>query len=133
MTFPSTHVSVDIACPPAEVYAFTAKPENLSRWAAGLSNNVLTKNGELWETDSPMGKVKIKFSPPNEFGVMDHEVILPSGEINYNPFRVFKNGDRSEVLFTVYRLPRMSDNEYESDVHAVMTDLLKLKSILEAN
>lgn len=125
------HISVSINRSPEDVYAFASSPENLPKWAAGLSNNVLKKVGDYWETDSPMGKVKIKFTPPNEFFVMDHDVILPNGEINHNPFRVLKNGEGSEVIFTVYRLPRMSDNDYQHDIQQVTQDLNKLKSILE--
>jgi hypothetical protein len=131
MTFPATQISISINRSPTDVYAFTSKPENLPMWAAGLSNNVIIKVGDLWETDSPMGKVKINFAPPNEFGVMDHDVILPNGEVNHNPFRVFKNDKGSEILFTIYRLPRMTDLEYHRDVQMVESDLKKLKAILE--
>ena len=131
MLFPSTQVSVSINRSPEAVYAFTARPENLPMWASGLSKNVITKKGDFWETDSPMGLVKIKYTPLNEFGVMDHDVILPNGEINHNPFRVMKNGKGSEVVFTVYQVPRLSEEEYKRDIQTVKTDLQKLKSILE--
>jgi len=62
---------------------------------------------------------------------MDHDVILPNGEINYNPFRAMKNVKRSEVILTVYHVSRMSEEEYKSDIQVVKTDLNKLKSNLE--
>jgi hypothetical protein len=35
----SRHVSRVISAPPAAVYAFAANPDNLPRWAAGLSGS----------------------------------------------------------------------------------------------
>lgn len=78
-----------------------------------------------------MGVVKIKFSEKNHFGVVDHDVILPSGEVNHNPLRVVKNGEGSEVIFTLYRLPRMSDEDFERDARMVEGDILRLREVLE--
>ena len=36
--------------------------------------------------------VTVEFAPPNEFGVLDHVVRLPSGEAVYNPLRVIPAG-----------------------------------------
>src|SRR5690606_17240521 len=101
------------------------------KWASGLSQSTLEREGEYWITDSPMGKVKVKFCEKNKLGVLDHDVILPSGEINHNPLRVVANGDGSEVIFTLYRLPRMSDEDFLRDLNFVQDDLKKLKSIIE--
>lgn len=85
----------------------------------------------MWVAHSPMGHVKIRFSPANEYGVMDHDVILPSGEINHNSLRVVANGTGSEVIFTLYRLPRMSNADYVQDAAMIKSDLAALKSLLE--
>lgn len=131
MTYQAKQISVSIACKPSEVYEFISNPENLPRWAEGLSQSKLEKEGEYWVTDSPMGKVKVKFCDKNKFGVVDHDVVLPSGEVNYNPLRVVANADGSEVIFTLYRFPRMSDEDFMRDSSFVENDLKKLKLILE--
>jgi hypothetical protein len=64
--------------------------------------------------------------------VLDHDVTLPSGETVHNPMRVLANGDGSEVVFTLYRRPAVSDAEYEADAAAVAADLERLKALLEA-
>ena len=72
--------------------------------------------------DSPMGEVTVEFAPPNEVGVLDHVVRLPSGEAVYNPLRVIPGGvgeARCEVLFTVRRGAGMTDAEFEADAAAV--------------
>ena len=67
----------------------------------------------------------------NDYGVLDHDVTLPSGEIIYNPMRVTKDGSGSEVVFTLRRLPGMSDEDFERDAKAVAADLARLKQVLE--
>jgi len=130
MTHPVQYVSVAIARPPAEVYAFAASPENLPQWAAGLSGSIKRIGGE-WVAGSPMGKVKIKFAERNAFGVLDHQVTLESGATVYNPMRVQPNGTGSEVVFTLYRLPEVTAQQFQEDAGRVRQDLDRLKAILE--
>jgi hypothetical protein len=75
--------------------------------------------------------VVVEFAPRNDFGVLDHWVTLPSGEINYNPVRVIADGDGSEVLFTVRRRAGMTDDDLARDAGTVQTDLDTLKKLLE--
>jgi len=132
-TFPAVrHVSVSVLRPPAEVYEFAANPENLPRWAKGLSGSIQEVNGE-WVADSPMGKVRVRFERRNELGVLDHDVVLESGESVRNPMRVVANGDGSEVVFTLYRRPGMTDEAFVADAKAVEDDLRALKRLLEAH
>lgn len=131
MTFPAKHISVSINTSAQQVYAFVANPENLPRWASGLSDSIRKVDDE-WVADSPMGEVKVKFADRNPFGVLDHHVTLPSGFKAYNPMRVFPNGEGSELVFTLYRLPETTDEEFTEDMHAIERDLRALKVILEA-
>lgn len=131
MTFDSRHVSVSINRPADRVYEFASDPENLPTWAAGLSGSIAFVDGE-WIAESPMGRIKVKIADRNAFGVLDHDVTLPSGETNYNPMRVVPNDDGSEVIFTVYRRPDVTDQMFSDDVNAVTRDLRQLKRLLEA-
>jgi hypothetical protein len=56
-----------------------------------------------------MGRVGFAFAPRNEFGVLDHEVTLPSGEVFYNPMRVVPDGEACEVVFTLRQQQGMTD------------------------
>lgn len=131
-TFQSKQISISINCPVETVYAFASNPFNLSKWAAGLSRSEIQKVGDVWVADSPMGRVKVRFSEPNAFGVLDHDVTLPNGITVYNPLRAIKNGNGSEVIFTLYRQPEMSEEEFQRDASMVQRDLEKLKEILES-
>jgi uncharacterized protein YndB with AHSA1/START domain len=124
------HLTVTIARPPDEVYRFVADPANLPRWASGLGGSIEQVGGE-WIAASPMGKVKVRFAPPNELGVLDHDVVLESGATFHNPLRVVPNGDGSEVTFTLFRWPGTSDAEHAADAAAVERDLRALRDLLE--
>jgi hypothetical protein len=125
------HVSVSIARPLDEVYAFVSNPENLPRWATGLAGTIRNVDGE-WVADAPMGKVKIRFVPQNAFGVLDHDVTLASGAMVHVPMRVIPNGTGSEVVFTLVREPGVSDEKFAEDARWVEKDLNALKGQLEA-
>jgi hypothetical protein len=131
MTYSPQHISVSIECPASEVYAFAANGANLPRWASGLSGGSITSAGNDWIADSPMGKIRIRFAERNGFGVLDHDVTLPSGETVYNPMRVFANGDGCEVVFTLYQRPGMSSEAVAEDAATVRRDLETLKALLE--
>jgi hypothetical protein len=45
--------------------------------------------------------------------------------------RVFSNNDGSELVFTLYRRPDVSDQESAEDAKSVEKDLAKLKTLLE--
>lgn len=127
----SQHIGIGIDRPAAEVYDFAADPLNLPRWAAGLAGSTVERDGEQWFTESPMGRVTFTFAPRNDFGVLDHDVTLPSGETVYNPLRVISDGDGCEVVFTLRQRPEMTDEDFERDADAVAKDLATLKSQIE--
>jgi hypothetical protein len=128
----SRHVSIGIDRPVTEVYDIAADPLNLPEWAAGLAGTRVEYDGEQWFTESPMGRVTFTFAPRNDFGVLDHDVTLPSGETVYNPLRVISDGDGCEVIFTLRQRPEMTDEDFERDADAVAQDLAALKSLVEA-
>ncbi len=131
MSQSSRHISVHVARPADEVYAFAADPRNLPRWAAGLAGATVEEVDGRWVTDSPMGRVTFTFAPPNDFGVLDHDVHLPDGETVHNPLRVLRDGDGSEVVFTLRQRPGMSEDDVERDAAAVAADLATLKDLVE--
>jgi hypothetical protein len=45
--------------------------------------------------------------------------------------RVVPNGSGSEVIFTLFQSPDMSEEEYSEDVRLVEHDLRTLKDVLE--
>lgn len=125
------HVSVSIGRPPEAVYAFAAEIENLPKWAAGLGKAIRNVNGEWIADGGPTGPVKVRFTERNALGVLDHDVVLPSGASVHNPIRVVPNGTGSELTFTLLRQPGVAAEAFEKDAQAVERDLRTLKALLE--
>lgn len=126
----SQHLSVHIARPVRDVYAFVSDPANLPRWAPGLGGAVVQEGGR-WFVETPAGRAQVTFAAPNELGVLDHDVVTPTGETVHVPLRALADGDGSEVVFTLRRRPGMSDAELARDAAAVRQDLATLRAVLE--
>jgi hypothetical protein len=127
----SRHVSELIDRPAADVYEYASNPANLPHWAPGLGSSVEKVDGK-WFVETESGRVGVAFAERNKYGVLDHDVTLPSGEVIYNPMRVVPNGDGCEVVFSVRRLPDMSDEDFARDAGLVQADLTRLKHVLES-
>jgi hypothetical protein len=74
---------------------------------------------------------RVAFVPRNEYGVLDHDVTLPSGDIVYNSMRVIPDGSSCEVVFTLHRRRGVSNEDFARDADAVSADLSTLKRVVE--
>ena len=126
-----TVVSVSIAAPPARVVAYVGDGSNLTRWASGLAEGHVERAGDEWVVTGPLGAVRVRFAPPNDFGVLDHVVTLPDGEKADNPVRVIANRSGSTISFHVFRRAGQSADDHAKDVAHVEQDLHTLRGILE--
>ena len=126
----SRHLSQRIEASADEVYEYASDPANVPEWAPGLGSAVEQVDGR-WYVESPMGRVGLEFAERNPYGVLDHDVTLPSGEVFHNPMRVIPDGDACDAVFTLRRQAGMSDEEFERDSRAVTGDLARLKEIVE--
>ena len=130
-TFPNCTLSVSINRAWTEVYAYASDPANLTYWAAGLGTE-FEHNGENWTFRTPGGDpVRMRFTIRNDYGVLDHDVILSDRTVHV-PLRVVPNGDGAEVTFLLLQTPDLSDTDLERDAAAVRKDLDTLKRLLEA-
>ena len=130
-TLPARIIHRSVRCDWRMLYDFAAQPQNMPRWASGLASG-LTRDGEDWIADGgPVGKVRVRFAPANDFGVIDHRVTLPDGRHVDNALRVVPNGDGAEVMFTLLRQPDMDDAAFESDAAHVARDLDALAGLME--
>ncbi len=127
----SRHLSIFINRDTTDVYDFVFNPENFPRWASGLGKS-LKKVHDGCVAETPAGSVKVRFTERNEFGVLDHWLTLTPEQQIYIPMRVIPNGGGCEFIFTLFRLPDMSDEKFASDAEWVMRDLAALKMLLEA-
>ena len=130
-TLESRTLTVRIDRPLREVYDFVSLPENFPIWAAGLGTSIGLVKGE-WIAETPQGPLRVRFTERNDFGILDHYVIPAVGGEVYIPMRVIGNDHGSEILFTLFRLANMSDEQFAADAALVEQDLATLKRLLES-
>jgi len=130
-TVESRTLSVRIARPMAEVYAFLAEPRHFPQWASGLCS-AIHENDEAWLAETPHGMMRVRFTPPNDYGVLDHYVQTPHGDELYVPMRLIPNGTGCELVFTLFRSASMSAEEFARDAEWVERDLATLQQLLES-
>ena len=128
----SRTITCSINKPLATVFEFASNPENLPKWVLSFCMSV-RKSGDEWQMETPTGWVGIRFVAVNDYGVLNHVVTLPDGQSILNPVRVVANDIGSEVMFTLFQLPGMSDEQFAKDAGMVKADLQTLKAVLEGS
>jgi len=126
----SQTLSISINCHPDKVYDFVSNLENMPVWATTFCKSIKKSDGE-WIAATTQGQVKIRLAENNRFGVLDHYVTPAPGVEVYVPMRVVPNGSGSEMIFTLFRLPDMTEEQYDEDARLVERDLRTLKDVLE--
>lgn len=114
----------------AEAYDFAHRPENFPKWAAGMSSS-LRKTDDGWVADTPEGQATVLFSERNAYGVLDHTVKIGDKPEISIPLRMIADGDATLVELVLFRLPEMTDEQWEADQASVTRDLSTLKKLLE--
>lgn len=125
-------ISISISLPWRDLYDQIWRPETFPKWASGLSQSSLERDGDHWTAVGPEGRVRIRFTDYNAFGVMDHHVDLGSGPEIYVPLRVIANGEGAEVLLTLFRQPGMTDEKFMADAEWIERDLAALRALVTA-
>lgn len=138
MPYESRTISVNITRPLDIVTRFLSDPSNFPSWASGLAGGLALSDADSdgdapeWVASSSQGPIRVRFSPPNTYGVADHWVLLPDGATVYVPLRAVANGDGTHVALTLFRAEGMDDARFEVDAEWVARDLARLRTVLEA-
>lgn len=128
---PCRHLSVSIPQSFERVNAFLSDPANWTLWASGLGEMQVDAATGAWTAQQDgVGMVTIVFTPPNEFGILDHRVTLPDGSEAVVPVRAIANGGSTEVVLTLFRQPGMDDATWKRDEEWVKEDLRRLQSAI---
>lgn len=131
--FASTIIKIAIERPFKEVYDFIAEPLNFPSWASMPGGKIEPLGDGTWLADVPDGKLVIRFTPHNPFGVLDYQAFVPGSEPEpVAPVRLYPNADGCELIFTRFQLPGVSDARFASDNEWVVSDLERMKSVLES-
>ena len=123
--------SISVAVNARALYELVWAPDYFPNWALGLSESNLRKDGNHWQADGPDGQIRIRFTPHNDFGVMDHFVDTRDGAEIHVPLRIVENGLGAEVILTLFRQPDMDEERFAADIKLVNRDLRTLKKLVE--
>lgn len=130
---PARTYSITIRRNWSDVYEMIWRPEFFPKWASGLTEADLRKEGDCWLADGADGPIRIRFTPHNAYGVMDHVVDTGAGQEVHVPLRVVRNGDGAEVMLTLFRQPDMDDDRFAADIKWINRDLRALKAVVEGD
>jgi len=123
-------LTTTIKVPISTAYEFAHKPGNFPQWAAGLSE-WLHKTDCGWIAATPAGEATVRFSERNEYGVLDHWVLMKGKPEIYIPLRMVAHGEGTAVELMLFRQQDMTDADFDRDAGLVEKDLARLKALLE--
>jgi hypothetical protein len=130
--FKSKTISIPIYRPYDEVYDFLAEPTNFPGWASNLGPDFIQIGENEWATTTRNGRVILRFSPRNTFGILDHQVFLEGKTPLTTPMRLIENDEGCEIIYTQLQRPGMTEEAFASEVEWVTTDFEALRSMLES-
>jgi hypothetical protein len=116
-----------------DVYGFLSEPTNLPLWGGTEPESTMKHlGGSDYLVDLPSGRRVMRFTPRNEFGVLDYQVFLP-GETEgpVTPARLHPNEEGCEFVLTWYQRPGVSDERFASESEWTYSDLLRMKAYIE--
>ncbi|KKB10959.1 hypothetical protein VE25_15360 [Devosia geojensis] len=126
--YPSRTVTVAIDRPLQRVYEFLAEPANLTRWTQISVRDWHKAAAHVWQA----GGIRIRFTPPNRFGILDIAVEGTQFGTQFLPARLYTNGEGCELAITLFRLDDMSEELFVSECAWIEADLQVLKTYLES-
>ena len=129
--FKSKTISIPIYRSYDEVYEFLAEPRNFPSWASNLGPDFVQLSENDWATTTRAGRVILRFSPRNGFGILDHAVFLEGKTPLTTPMRLIENDEGCEIIYTQFQRPGMSEDSFASEIEWVQSDFEALRSLLE--
>lgn len=125
--------TVEIEAPAAAVFDVVSKVENLPRWATAFCARVLSREGPRYRIQTPQGNLLFWIEPDRHRGTVDMYGGPNEAEAIHWPARVLgASNDRSVFLFTAFRSPNMTDEQFEGQCAALGHELQSLKRLVEA-
>ena len=126
-------LTLQIARPVEVIYAYLIEPANLAGWTMVENGRPRPEAGPLvWSFDGPRGTVMVHFTPANPFFVMDYTLHV-GGQVTHSAHvRLIPNGAGTVLTHTSVQQPKISDEAFASEEEWLLSDLLVLKSLMEA-
>lgn len=132
--FNAKAVTVPIARNYERAYDILKRPENFPLWSPVLEARFEPRgnNGLDWLVDLPTGTSILRFSEPNDYGVLDYTILDENGSFKrYTALRLLPNEDGCELVAVFFQQPHQDDEAFTSYVDWAWNDFMALKSVVE--
>ena len=130
--YASVAIKVAIERPYAEVYELLVDPLFFAKWAVNPDTIMQALGDNDWLVELPRGQAVIRFTTPNEHGVLDYQTFAVGADGGpVTPVRLIRNDDGCEVVLVWQQRPGVSDEKFRSDAEWVASDLQRLKTLVE--
>ena len=115
-----------------DVYAFLVDPANLARWTTVGRGHPEPDEGPLvWSFKGAHGAVRVRFTPPNPFYVLDYTLQSGLHVWQSSSVRLIRNGNGCVLTHTSVQQPLVANSAFASEAEWLGSDLLVLKSLME--
>lgn len=130
----SQTIVLEIEVPYGRAYGYLSDPRSYVEWAAVQPETFMPLDNGDWAVEMQFGGLRhVRFTPPNEEGVLDHAIFRPGETPLWLPIRARPlEGERTELSFTFIQRPDMTEEAFASTIEWIRIDLLTLKSVLES-
>lgn len=130
-------VTMTIDAPPERVIADLADPSSHLEWATEFFSGTAQDQGDgTWQMNVPRmgGPVLMRIGGDTKQGIIDMYLAPVGARFGPPiPVRVVPNGDGSDVLFTLARMPNQSDQEWSEGLESMKRELTNLKARHESS
>jgi hypothetical protein len=126
----SATLTITIAAPRDDVFAFLADGANLPAWASNFAP-AIRPNGDGWIVNQGAVEIGLEIPANRELGTVDLHITLPSGARRAVYLRVLPNGEGAEVLFTLFHSDLRTDDDIARQNDEVAEELRRVKAIFE--
>ena len=125
-------VSIDIDRDWRELYQRIWHPKAFLEWASGLCGAGLTPREDgSWGGEGMEGPLRVRFTPHNEFGVLDYWVSQAGEPEIYTSLRVVPNGAGALAMLVLFRWPGLTETMLAAEAEWARRDLESLKEWVE--
>jgi uncharacterized protein YndB with AHSA1/START domain len=122
-----------VARPLDEVYEFLFDPANYGKWAFAHDAAMRHLGGCDWAVETTVGPRIVRFPARNRFGVLDLGLMKAEGDpVHTAGLWVIANGGGTELIYTNFRWPGMTELEWASAKTWITADYMALQSLLES-
>ena len=120
-------VTVVLDAPPAEVYGFLSRVENMPEWATEFARELKWVDGRP-KVVNGLGEFWVEIDADSETGVIDMLAGPKPDELALFPTRVVSlPDDRSAFTFAMFQGPDMPDELFESQHASLLRELAGLR------